>query len=250
MTKGFYNLTSGMLSQSRRLDVVANNMTNLSTPGFKAETYTDSTFEEVMYNLVGNKSKVYTPIGEQSYILAPSEFYVDYSQGGLEETGLNLDFAIEGDGFFAVETADGVQYTRGGSFSLDGEGYLYLPGHGRVLGMNGQPIQLTTDAIRADGQGNLYTQDGGYYLGQLGVFTFPDNAQLVKEASGLFEANGQAAAPTAARLHWKWVESSNVDMVGEMTRMMTAQRALQSAAQIIKLYDDLLNRATTEVGRM
>mgnify|MGYP005750871749 FL=1 len=250
MTKGFYNLTSGMLSQSRRLDVVANNMTNLSTPGFKAETYTDSTFEEVMYNLVGNKSKVYTPIGEQSYILAPSEFYVDYSQGGLEETGLNLDFAIEGDGFFAVETADGVQYTRGGSFSLDGEGYLYLPGHGRVLGMNGQPIQLTTDAIQADGQGNLYTQDGGYYLGQLGVFTFPDNAQLVKEASGLFGANGQAAAPTGARLHWKWVESSNVDMVGEMTRMMTAQRALQSAAQIIKLYDDLLNRATTEVGRM
>ena len=72
MTKGFYNLTSGMLSQSRRLDVVANNMTNLSTPGCKAETYTDSTFEEVMYNLVGNKSKVYTPIGEQSYILAPS----------------------------------------------------------------------------------------------------------------------------------------------------------------------------------
>ena len=122
MTKGFYNLTSGVLSQTRRLDVVANNMTNLSTPGYKAETYTDSTFEEVLYHLVGNKDKDYTPIGEQSYILAPSAFYVDYSQGALEETGLDLDFAIQGDGFFAVQAGDGVEYTRGGSFSLDGAG--------------------------------------------------------------------------------------------------------------------------------
>lgn len=251
MTKGFYNLTSGMLSQSRRLDVVANNMTNLSTPGYKKETYTDSTFEEVLYSLVGNKDKTGAQvIGEQSYVLAPSEFYVDYSQGGLEETGLNLDFAIEGDGFFAIQAETGIEYTRGGSFSLDEEGCLYLPGHGRVLGMDEQPIQLTTDAIRADSQGNLYTQDGGYYLGQIGVFTFADNAQLVKEASGLFGANGQAAAPTEGLVHWKWVESANVDMVSEMTQMMTAQRALQSAAQIIKLYDELLNRATSEVGRM
>lgn len=251
MTKGFYNLTSGMLSQSRRLDVVANNMTNLSTPGYKAETYTDSTFEEVLYSRIGNKDKTGAQvIGEQSYLLAPSAFYVDYSQGGLEETGLNLDFAIQGDGFFAVQAADGVEYTRGGSFSLDGEGYLYLPGHGRVLGMDGQPIQLTTDAVRADQQGRIYIQDGGYYLGQLGVFTFADNAQLVKETSGLFGANGQAAVPTATQVRWKWVESANVDMVQEMTRMMTAQRALQSASQVIKLYDGLLTKATTEVGRM
>ena len=127
---------------------------------------------------------------------------------------------------------------------------MYRPGHGRVLGMDGQPIQLTTDAIRADGQGRIYTQDGGYYLGQLGVFTFADNEQLEKAESGLFAPNGQAAVPTAAQVRWRWVESSNVDMVEEMTRMMTAQRALQSAAQVIKLYDELLGRATTEVGRL
>ena len=104
MTKGFYNLTSGMLSQSRRLDVVSNNMTNLATPGYKSELYTDSTFEEVMMSLVGNKEKSGAQeIGTESYILAPSELYVDYAQGVLEETGLVLDFAIEGDGFFAVQ---------------------------------------------------------------------------------------------------------------------------------------------------
>ena len=106
MTKGFYNLTSGILSQSRRLDTVANNMTNLSTSGYKAEQYTDSTFQEVLISRVGNKDKSSpTVIGEESYILAPSQLYVDYSQGSLEETGLTLDFAIEGDGFFAIQTA-------------------------------------------------------------------------------------------------------------------------------------------------
>lgn len=138
MTKGFYNLTSGILSQSRRLDTVANNMTNLSTSGYKAEQYTDSTFQEVLISRVGNKDKSSpTVIGEESYILAPSQLYVDYSQGSLEETGLTLDFAIEGDGFFAIQTAQGVEYTRSGSFSLDGEGYLCLPAHGRVLGADG-----------------------------------------------------------------------------------------------------------------
>ncbi len=173
MTKGFYNLTSGILSQSRRLDTVANNMTNLSTSGYKAEQYTDSTFQEVLISRVGNKDKSSpTVIGEESYILAPSQLYVDYSQGSLEETGLTLDFAIEGDGFFAIQTAQGVEYTRSGSFSLDGEGYLCLPAHGRV------------------------------------------------------------------------------HMLQEMSDMMTAQRALQSAAQVLKLYDGVLTKATTELGRL
>lgn len=78
MTKGFYNLTSGILSQSRRLDTVANNMTNLSTSGYKAEQYTDSTFQEVLISRVGNKDKSSpTVIGEESYILAPSSALCD-----------------------------------------------------------------------------------------------------------------------------------------------------------------------------
>ena len=233
MTKGFYNLTSGILSQSRRLDTVANNMTNLSTSGYKAEQYTDSTFQEVLISRVGNKDKSSpTVIGEESYILAPSQLYVDYSQGSLEETGLTLDFAIEGDGFFAIQTAQGVEYTRSGSFSLDGEGYLCLPAHGRVLGADGQPVYLATDRIRADQAGNLYTEGGGY-VGRLGLYAFADNGLLEKNESGLFGANGQAPAPSQAKLHWKWVENANVNMLQEMSDMMTAQRALQSAAQVL-----------------
>ena len=250
MTRGFYDLTSGMLSQSRRLDVVATNMTNITTPGFKAETYTDTTFDEVLLSRVGNKDKSEsTVIGQGSYILAPSQLYVDYQQGSLEETGLNLDFAIQGDGFFAIQTGNGTEYTRDGSFSLDGEGYLYLPGHGRVLGMDGQPVQLSSDQIQADGYGRIFDENGGYY-GQVGVFTFPDNNQLAINDSGLFGANGQAATPAQTPVLWRYTENSNVDMLQEMSRMMSAQRALQSASQVLKLYDGVLTKATTELGRM
>lgn len=251
MTKGFYNLTSGMLSQGRRLDVVANNMTNLTTPGYKQEVYTDTTFDEVLLSRVGNTDKSgNTVIGQGSYILAPSRLYVDYQQGALEETGLNLDFAIQGEGFFAIQTDTGTEYTRDGSFFLDGEGYLYLPGHGRVLGMDGQPIKLDSDQIQADSYGRIYTPGGEGLYGQIGVFTFGDNEQLVINDSGLFGANGQAPTATETRVAWRSVESSNVDMIQEMSRMMTAERALQSAAQVLKIYDGVLTKATGEIGRM
>lgn len=251
MTKGFYNLTSGMLSQSRRLDVVSNNMTNLTTPGYKAEQYTDSTFQEVLISRIGNKNKSGAQeIGEESYILAPSHLYINFAQGTPEETGLNLDFAIQGEGFFAIQTENGTEYTRGGSFALDQEGYLSLPAHGRVLGPDGQPLQLTTDDIRADEFGRIYTEDGDAYLGQIGVFAFADNGQLTKNESGLFGAGGQAAEPVQPSIQWRWVESSNVDMIREMSTMMTAERALQSAAQVLKLYDGLLTKAANELARM
>ena len=252
MTKGFYNLTSGILSQGRRLDVIANNMTNLATAGYKAETYTDRTFQEVLISRVGNKDKSgSTVIGEESYILAPDQLYVDYSRGSLKETGLTLDFAIVGDGYFAIQTDNGVEYTRGGNFSLDDQGRLCLTGHGLVLGVDGAPITLTTDQIKADGEGRLYTEEGGYYLGQLGVYTFADNNQLAKAESGLFDANGQQAQLAQnSQVMWQYVEESNVDMLQEMSRMMTAQQALQGGAQILKLYDSLLTKSTTEVGRL
>ena len=252
MTRGFYDLTSGMLSQTRRLDVVGNNMTNLTTAGYKQETYTDTTFQEVLLSRTGNVDKSNpAPIGQASYMLVPSEMYVNHDQGIVEETGLTLDFAIYGDGYFAIETDNGVEYTRNGNFSLDNEGYLYLPNHGRVLGMDQQPIHLDTDYIEADDAGRIYNAaDETLYYGQIGVFTFADPQQLVKNESGLFGANGQQAAASNAQVMWKNLENSNVDMLQEMSRMMTAQQALQGGAQILKLYDALLTKTTTEVGRL
>ena len=239
MFRGFYQLTSGMLSQGRRLDVIANNMTNISTAGYKADRYTDSTaFKEVLLNRVGNKDKVNTEeIGPYAYILAPDQLYTDYTQGSLEETELPLDFAIEGDGFFALYDLE------------DEEGYLVLPGQGRVLDENRQPIQLPTDNIYVDTNGGIYTLANRNLLATLGVFAFPDNGALERNDHGLF-TGGQPQVSENYVIHHKWLERSNTNMVHEMVAMMSAQRALQSAAEMSKIYDQVITKDTTELGRM
>lgn len=249
MFKGFYNLTSGMLTQGRNLDVVANNMTNISTSGYKADRYVASTFKDVLISRVGNKDKTGAQeIGSSSYILASSEVATDYTQGTLETTGMPLDFAIEGAGFFGVQTANSVAYTRGGNFSLDNQGYLYLPGQGRVLGQNGQPILMQTDKITSDNFGRIYGETGNL-IGQLGVFTFADTAVLTRNDQGLFVGGG-ATVNANAKVHWRAQERSNVELVQQMTQMMSSQRALQSAAQVSKMYDQLISKVTNDIGRL
>ncbi len=248
MYKGFYNLTSGMLTHQHNLNVIANNMVNISTAGYKQERYTATTFDEVMYSRVGNKDGVGSEIGQQSYIRAASDIETDFTQGVLEPTGLPLDFAISGDGFFAVAQDGGTAYTRMGNFSLDEEGYLCLPGFGRVLNPDGNEIELITDKIHTDSRGVLYYDEGGA-LAQLGVFVFEDNAALERQENGLFTGEGAQPAQNY-EIVGECLERSNTDLVKQMTDMITFQRALQSAAQVSKMYDQLMTKATTEIGRM
>ena len=252
MFKGFYNLTSAMLTHQHNLNVIGNNMVNISTAGYKQERYTASTFDDVMYSRVDVNHSSGTEIGRQSYIRAASQIYTDYSQGIPEPTDLPLDFAIVGDGFFAVQDQEGeVAYTRMGNFSLDDRGYLCLPGFGQVLNPQGQPIYLGTDKIRVDGRGVIYynQEDGeSVAIGQLGVYSFEDNEALVRNDRGLF--TGEGAQQSQDYEIWnKYLERSNSDMVKQMTEMITYQRALQSAAQVSKMYDQLMAKATGDVGR-
>ena len=250
MLKGFYNLASGVLTHQRNLNVVANNMTNVSTPGYKQDRYTATTFGQVMYSRVGNQDSEGTEIGELSYIRTTSDIDTDFTQGVLEPTGISLDFAINGNGFFAVEDAEGaVGYTRGGSFSLDGEGYLYLAGGGRVLDPNGEPIQLESDRLYADGRGVLYHEEGTV-LGQIGLFTFEDEGALERNDMGLFTGEGAQADNGAGVILSGYLERSNTDLIKQMTEMVTYQRSLQSATQIMKMYDSVMSKATNEVGRL
>ena len=247
MFKGFYNLTSAMLTHQHNLNVIGNNMVNISTSGYKQERYVASTFDDVMYSRVDVNHSGGTEIGRQSYIRAASDIYTDYSQGIPEPTELPLDFAIVGEGFFAVQDADGnIAYTRMGNFSLNDEGYLCLPGFGQVMDPQNQPIYLGTDKIRGDYQGYIYYNDTP--VAQLGVFQFEDNEALERDDRGLFTGEDPQAGQDY-QIWNKYLERSNSDMVKQMTEMITYQRALQSAAQISKMYDQLMNRATGEVGR-
>lgn len=257
MFKGFYDLTSGMLTHGRWLDIISNNIANTSTAGFKVSRFTASTFGEVLWQRVGNRKKAYEEIGEQSWITAPSRLYTDHGPGALDVTDLPLDFAIDGDGYFAIQgqDADGnevLRYTRDGSFALDEEGYLCLPGQGRVLSSGGQPLQVVTDKLDLDEAGRLYTQEGTY-LGQLGAYVFEDPAEdLIPDEQGLFQIreDAQPEARAAPRIYKGMVERANTDWVAQMTEMIAAQRAYQSIAEIVGIYDSMMDRATQDVGRL
>lgn len=252
MFKGFYNLTSAMLTHQQDLNVIGNNMANISTPGYKQSRYTATTFDDVLYSRVGNKDPQGTPIGRQSYIRAASDISIDHSQGTLEPTGIQMDFAINGDGFFAVEQANGgVAYTRMGNFSLDEDGYLCLPGYGRVLGEDRQPILLGTDKIRGDGTNNIYYEDEGRWpIARLGVFRFDNLENMEPNAMGLYQGGGQPEAVQSPEVLNGYLERSNTDLVKQMTEMISVQRSLQSAAQISKIYDQLMTKAASELGRL
>ena len=251
MFSGFYNLVSGMITHGKNLDVISNNMANVATTGFKVDTFTGQTCDEVMYSLVGNKNKTYTDIGERSYATVPSELYTDYTQGSFDETGMPLDFAIDDDGrgFFAIQTEDGIRYTRAGDFSLDEEGYLSRPDHGRVLDVDGEEILLLTDKITTDDFGRIYTKNGGF-LGQIGVYVFEDTAGLVKDPMGMFDANGAQPQADAVLLHHSMLERSNVGLVQQMVKMISTQRAYQSSASLTKMYDQVMGHAASDLGRL
>lgn len=239
MFQGFYNLASGVLTQTRKMNVISNNMANVSTPGFRSDTYTETTFQDEMIYRTGNMNKSNTAlIGSMNRIVTGGGNYTNYSQGGVTATESTLDFALGGKGFFAIQSPNGTVYTRNGSFVLDDQGYLYLNGVGRVLGNNG-PIYLGTDKISADTAGNLYSETTGQQLGRIRVVDFANyDTDLQKTTGDVFTATGNAQ-DSDTELLWKNVESSNVDPIQQMTDMMGTQRALQSAAQVLKMYDQL-----------
>ncbi len=117
-----------------------------------------------------------------------------------------------------------------------------------MLGVSGNPIQLVTDKVEADSFGGLFTEDGGF-LGRIGIFTFENTEEdLDKNDQGLFAAGAEGTA-SGVTLHQGMLERANLDLVQQMSEMISSQRAYQSAAEVIQIYDEVMSRITTEVGR-
>ena len=228
MFQGYYNLASNLIVQNRNMNVISNNMTNISTPGFKSDQLVQGTFrDEILYRFERDGR---TPIGTTSRI------------------NTALDLALSGKRFFAVQSGQKTVYTRNGSFNVDNEGYLVLQGLGRVQGQNG-PIRVNTDDIRVTEQGYVLSADGRENYGRLQVVDFADYEQLEKTANGAFRSNAQPQGVNGTVIKQGYLEDSNVSMVQEMTNMMSGQRSLQSSAQLLKMYDQLSGKAI-QLGSM
>lgn len=209
-----------------RLDIITNHMTNASTTGFKTQVLA---FDEVL----------------RPYMT------LDTSQGDLIATESPLDLAISGEGFFKVQTDQGIRYTRNGNFTLNAQGVLINSDGDPVLNRNGVPITLDGEDIIFTETGSIEVDDS--VVGTLGIVTFPNTNQLRKEGNSLFSYIGpdtDEKTSTDFRLKQGHLEQSNVEVVREMTEMVTVNRQYESFQKLIQTIDELNGKAVSEVGKV
>ena len=230
---------SRQIALRRELDVIANNIANIGTTGFKSENVL---FEE---HLARGARVDHFPVPQDrrvSFVL-DRETRTDLSQGPFSQTGSILDTAIDGEGFFAVETPAGERYTRAGGFAINVAGELVTPAGHRVLG-NAGPIVLdpndTEISIALDG--TISTRDGE--RGRLRLVRFEDASQLSKQGDNLFSSEA-AALPVEPRTRVVQgsIEKSNVHAVVEMGRMIEVTRAYTNLASLMSRADELRRNA-------
>lgn len=259
MIYGLYLSATGVMASSYRQDVLANNLANSETVGFKKDLplFQQRLTEAQQRRLPGGSPSPFggptnpllEPIGG-GLLAHPTQ--IDSSQGELEPTGSPLDVAIEGKGFFAVDEGGETRLTRNGQFSVNQDGQLILSNENgqKVLDTRQRPIQLEPTGGVAIGSDGAVTQNG-QPVAQIGVFEVADNSRLIKQGATLIRTSGQELTPaTNATLHSKSVERANVDPATELAALMDTQRQLEANANMIRYQDQTLAKLVNEVGKI
>lgn len=227
MDRGLYIAASGMLAELARQDQLANDLANASTPGYKRDRVAARNFGDVLLaNTQGGQTV--GPIGTGVLI---GQEVTDYTPGPLKATEDPLDLGIQGDGFFAVRTAQGVRYTRNGAFHADNRNQLVDQLGNTVLDQQGRPV-----TVKADG-----TVDPG----TVGVFALRNP---VKQGDSLFA--GTAAGRATGEVQTSMLEGSGVDPARAIVDMIGSMRAFEAGQKAITTIDETLRAATTQVGTL
>jgi flagellar basal-body rod protein FlgG len=227
MERGLYIAASGMLSEMQRQDLIANDLANASTPGYKADRTSQHSFAEIL--LENRRSG--EQIGSLGTGVSIAAQVTDLAPQSARETGEPLDFAISGEGFFGVQTAEGLRYTRNGRFTADAAGRL--------------TDQLGNQVVGRDGGAVTVAGDGTVDPERLGVFAVQGAR---KAGDGLFtgEAGGQAGGAVRSGA----LEGSGVDAARSMVDMIASLRAFEAGQRVITTIDSTLQKAANDVGRV
>lgn len=234
---------SRQIALQRQMDVVANNIANINTTGFKSEQLL---FEEYLMPVARDRD--FAALDQQLSYTDDWTTIHDMSGGAMVQTGNPLDVALQGEGFLTVQTPQGERYTKSGSLAIDASGFLVdLNGH-QVLGTGG-PIQFAaaeTD-ITIGEDGSISSSAGAKGSLQLVEFTDPQAAE--RQGDNLW-SGGDPVAATSTRVFQGAIEKSNVSGVGEMTEMIRVQRAYESVASLISKQDDQRRSAIQKLGNL
>ncbi|MDI3279769.1 MAG: flagellar basal-body rod protein FlgF [Bacillota bacterium] len=260
MLRGLYTAASGMLLEKTRTDVIANNLANVNTTGFKRDSLLTEAFPQLLLHRLDDPVQqmplvpwppvdLRPPVGWVGVGAAVQGTATDFTQGQLVVTDNPLDVALVGRGFLVVEERGGLRYTRNGSLALDSEGYLVTSEGARVLGLNG-PVAVSGSKIQITAEGEVLVD--GAYVDTLQVVDFPEPAGLVKEGDSLYRATAAAGAPQPAEAEVRQgvLERSNVNSIQEMIDLIAATRAYEANQKMVLTQDQLLGKAVNEVGRV
>ncbi|MBW2639743.1 MAG: flagellar hook-basal body protein [Deltaproteobacteria bacterium] len=225
MISGSYNLIDGSLTQQLKFETVANNMANMNTNGFKKNIIS---FNEALE--MNSTSKI------------------DFTQGPVRYTGNELDVALDSKGFFKIQTANGIRYTRDGAFKLDETGTLATWNGDSVLGQNG-PITIDGSKVSIGGDGQV--QVDGESVDRLMVVDFESPQLLKKEGGSCYSYTGEEneiSTVENVRVQQNYLESSNVNSTEEMIKMIETYRVFESVQKAIQSIDKVTDKMVNDYG--
>ena len=264
MVKGLYTAATGMINEQRRVDIMSNNLANSATTGYKKEGSTSRAFKDVLAYKIKDTSEPYYARyeGRMNMGVKIGETFTDYSQGSFHETGNTFDLALSGSGFFAIEftskqyknqdSETSVKYTRDGTFTLNKEGELVTKDGDFVLDKGGNHIKLDPLArYSVDRMGNIRNEATGQAAAQIQITDFEDYDYLEKYGETMYQpVDGAAEVAADAQVYSGYLEAANVQVVQEMVDLIAFTRAYESNQKIIQAYDQTLDKAVNDLGKV
>lgn len=226
-----YAALSRLSGLKREMQVIANNIANANTTGYRQEGILFSEFIQSADQ------------GEKVAMSTARVRNTNFAQGTLDQTNGMFDFAIEGDGFFLIDTPQGQRLTRAGAFSPSAEGTLVTPDGHAVLDSGGAPVFIPPNAadLAVSSDGTISTE--GRPIGQLGVVLPNEPALMVREGGVMFRADDGFTEATAPRVLQGFVEQSNVDPILQISRMVEVQRAYEMGQSFLEREDERIRTA-------
>ncbi len=278
MLRGIYTGATGMIAQQARMDVVANNLANVDQTGFKKDLTLFKAFPDMLIRRINDDGLGITPAG--SYDTMPfvgklgtgvevNEVYTQFDQGPLQRTENNFDLALEGRGFFTVNTERGERYTRDGAFTINQEGVVVTHTGYPLMGENG-PIRVQENNFIINERGEVIVNANmsleardlvsmanndwaqPVVVDRLKLADFENIRELKKEGGSLYretEFSGPALPPGEIKVIQGFLEKSNVSAVREMVDMIEVQRSYEANQKTIHTHDQTLGKLINEIIR-
>jgi len=239
MNSGYYAACTGLIARTESLETIANNLANVSTTGFRGR---HNMFSSVLAATGHNALSVLNQDTNDYGVLGSTR--LDTTQGALERTGNDLDLAIEGPGYFAVQTANGTAYTRGGNFRVSPQGQLTTSAGDPLLGDNG-PIAVVGSPLSISSDGTISV--AGAIAGRLKITEFAPSVDLQNVGSSYFTAPaGTGAAATGSNVRQGMLESSNVNPVTSVVELITAQREVETMRRVLTMFNSELDKTAAQ----